>query len=75
MNVLDQETDLPVSKVPEAVTHIKQCILKGRSWFQVLLESIAMWTIPREVLGGREYKYVIQNEAFDWMILVERLCD
>ena len=75
MKVLEQETDLPVPKVPESVTHFKQCILKGRPWFEVLLESIAMWTIPREVLGGREYKYVIQNEAFDWMILAERLCD
>ncbi|MQF69526.1 hypothetical protein FIM12_04240 [SAR202 cluster bacterium AD-804-J14_MRT_500m] len=69
----------PVAEVPatvesEATTHFKQGLASGRPWQQVLLEAIGMWTIPHEYWRGREYRYVIQSEAFDWLLLAERLC-
>lgn len=47
----------------------------GRHWFDALLECIAAWSAPREIVDGREYVYLIAGEAFDWLVLAERLCE
>ena len=36
---------------------------------------MALWTLPEESHDGRRYKYLLQGEAFDWLLLAERLCD
>ena len=33
-----------------------------------------MWTLPEEEFQGRHYSYLLQGEAFDWLLLAERLC-
>ena len=33
-----------------------------------------LWTLPREIHEGRTYQYLIGGEAFDWLLLAERLC-
>ena len=60
--------------VPEAVLHLKSAIQSGTPWQQALLEAIGLWTLPDEVYQGRTYHYMIQGEAFDWLMLAERLC-
>ncbi len=60
--------------VPEAVSQLKQAILSGVPWHLALLEAIGHWTKPWEVYDGRTYQYMIQGEAFDWLLLAERLC-
>ncbi len=47
----------------------------GQPWFDALLDAIRRWDIPRELVDGREYVYLIEREAFDWLLLCERLCD
>ena len=47
----------------------------GQPWFDALLDAIRRWDIPRELIDGREYVYLIEREAFDWLLLCERLCD
>ena len=47
----------------------------GQPWFEALLDTIGRWDIPREIVDGREYVYLIEREAFDWLLLCERLCD
>lgn len=59
---------------PEALRHLKQALLEGRPWHQTLLESMALWTLPREIYQDRTYQYLIGGEAFDWLLLAERLC-
>jgi len=39
-----------------------------------LLEAIGAWTISEEIFKGRHYRYLIDGEAFDWLLLAERLC-
>ena len=39
-----------------------------------LLETMAVWGTPQEKYRGRTYKYFIAGEAFDWLLLAERLC-
>lgn len=50
-------------------------IENGRAWFDALLDCINQWQIPRETVDGREYVYLIEREAFDWLLLAERICD
>ena len=47
----------------------------GRPWFDAMLDCISEWDVPRETIDGREYVYLIEHEAFDWLLLAERICD
>ena len=40
-----------------------------------MLDCIREWESPRETIDGREYVYLIEHEAFDWLLLAERICD
>ncbi len=59
----------------EAINHLKQAISEGKHWFIALLETIGRWTIAEETYNGRIYRYLIAGEAFDWLLLAERLCE
>ena len=50
-------------------------VIGGRPWFDALLDCIRDWEVPREFVDGREYAYLIEHEAFDWLLLAERICD
>jgi len=70
----------PSSLIPaedaEAVTkQLKQAILDGKHWYVALLEAVGAWTASEETRNGRTYRYLIANEAFDWSLLAERLCE
>ncbi len=50
-------------------------VCEGLAWFDALLDCIRNWETPREIVDGREYVYLIEQEAFDWLLLAERICD
>jgi hypothetical protein len=58
----------------EAIRHLEQTILSGKHWYIALLEAIGLWTATEETHNGRHYRYLIDGEAFDWLLLAERLC-
>ena len=58
----------------EAIQHLKQAIADGKPWHTALLEAIGLWTCPGEHHNGHSYHYLIDGEAFDWLLLAERLC-
>ena len=66
-------TDL-AEPVPAAAAHLKAAVRSGVPWHLALLESIGLWTLPEEVFQERTYQYLIRGEAFDWLLLAERLC-
>ncbi|MBT9166316.1 MAG: hypothetical protein DDT25_01000 [Chloroflexi bacterium] len=57
----------------DAIRHLKQSIAEGKHWYISLLEAIALWTLPEETYAGRHYRYLIAGQAFDWLLLAERL--
>ncbi len=63
-----------VQTVPASVLHLRQAVERGTPWHQALLEAVGLWTLPREIHQGRTYQYLIRGEAFDWLLLAERLC-
>jgi hypothetical protein len=59
----------------EAIQHLKQAIAGGKHWYVGLLEAVRLWSSPEEDHNGRHYRYLIDREAFDWLVLAERLCE
>jgi len=59
----------------EAIRHLEQAIIAGKHWYLALLEAIGLWTESEETYNGRHYRYLIDGEAFDWLLLAERLCE
>lgn len=58
----------------KAIEHLKQAVAEGRHWYVALLEAIRLWKSTEEDYEGRHYCYLISGEAFDWLVLAERLC-
>lgn len=58
----------------EAIQHLEQSIASGKHWYIALLEAIGLWASSEENYNGRHYHYLISGEAFDWLLLAERLC-
>jgi len=78
---------MKVSRIPEettsvqiadknqkAINHLKEAIASSKHWYLALLEAIGMWGSAEEDYHGRHYSYLIDGEAFDWLLLAERLC-
>ena len=59
----------------KAIRYLEQAILGGKHWYIALLEAIGLWTDGEETYNGRHYRYLIDGEAFDWLLLAERLCE
>jgi hypothetical protein len=58
----------------EAVGYLKQAIGSGKHWYLALLGAMGLWSSPDENYDGRSLVYLIDGEAFDWLLLAERLC-
>ena len=74
MTESDHNSPLTADGNAAAIRHLKQAIANGQHWYLALLEAIKLWETAEEVLDGRVYRYLIAGEAFDWMVLSERLC-
>jgi hypothetical protein len=59
----------------QAIKHLGQAIASGQHWYIALLEAIGLWTDGDETINGRHYRYLIDGQAFDWLLLAERLCE
>src|SRR5688572_10397351 len=71
-------TDLPTITSPgdgdqEALKHLHRAVKAGTHWFTAVLEAIALWQSPEETYGERHFRYLVGSEAFDWLLLAERL--
>jgi hypothetical protein len=59
----------------QAIQRLKSAIAEGKNWYVAVLEAIRLWSSPEEDYSGRHYQYLVDNEAFDWLVLTERLCE
>lgn len=61
---------------PEIVIHLfRGQLAAGAPWYRALLEAMGRWIPAEEWHRERRYKYMVGGEAFDWLLLAERLCD
>ena len=59
----------------EIVEWLRAQLKAGSPWHRALLEAMGRWTLTEETHNGRRYRYVVGREAFDWLLLAERLCE
>lgn len=59
----------------DALATFRAALDAGEPWFEAMMRTIALWESPRETVAGRQYQYLIGGEAFDWLLLAERLLD
>lgn len=65
----------PRAEAREIIARMKEAVAQGRQhWLIALLDAIRRWPLPEERVGERTYRYLIAGEAFDWLLLAERLC-
>lgn len=72
-NQLESAQFTPTSDA-EVIKYLEQAISGGKHWYIALLEAIGLWKTAEETYNGRTYRYLIAGEAFDWLLLAERLC-
>lgn len=71
-----EELDFEMLPAPDdAIYRLRSQILSGQHWFLALLDAVGAWRLPEERIGERTYRYLIGGEAFDWLLLAERLLD
>jgi len=64
----------PVSNAEAAIRCFHEGLSNGKHWYISLLEAIRLWTDASETVDGQNYQYLIAGEAFDWLLLAERIC-
>lgn len=57
------------------IAALRADVLAGVPWFRALLAAAGRWRLPAERVDGRQYTYLVGGEAFDWLLLAERLAD
>ena len=67
------QDDKRVSTDNESVVYLRDAVAGGKHWYVALLEAVALWTLSEENCNGRQRRYLIAGEAFDWLLLAERL--
>jgi hypothetical protein len=65
----------PVTNAEAAIRRFQESLFNGKHWYTALLEAIGLWTDETELVHGYTYRYLIEGEAFDWLLLAERLCE
>ena len=65
--------DLTSTDSQEVVRRFLFDLRSGIDWFEALTEAIAQWRTSQEVFNGCRYRYLVGGEAFDWLLLAERL--
>ena len=62
-------------QVVDLLVRLRELVESGeRHWFTAVLEGAGQWPLAEEEVDGRRYCYLIGGEAFDWLLLAERLC-
>lgn len=72
----DNKPDGSLSLTGEAaiIRQLEQSIKGGQHWYLALLDAIGKWSAAEETISEQRYQYLIGGEAFDWLLLAERLC-
>lgn len=64
-----------MTSVTDPIEYLHDTIYAGDHWYLALLKTIARWTVPEEVYANRKWRYLVGGEAFDWLLLAERLLE
>ena len=61
--------------VTDPIQYMHASIEAGDHWYFAMLKAMSRWDQAEEIIGDRRYRYLIGGEAFDWVLLAERLVE
>ena len=70
-NAENTEDDEDTDPIQSLITALQN----GVDWPTALLRAMAAWRAPHDAVGDLRRDYFIGGEAFDWLLLAERLCE
>ena len=57
----------------ETIRRFRDALSSGEPWAPALLRAVGEWSAPSESVDGVRLDYLIGGEAFDWLLLADRL--
>jgi len=57
----------------QAVEALRRALESGDPWYPALLEVVGRWSVAEEEIDEVIFRYLIAGEAFDWLLLAQRL--
>lgn len=57
----------------QGVQAFRRAISAGDNWYTALLQVVSRWVAADEEVAGIHLQYLIAGEAFDWLLLAQRL--
>jgi hypothetical protein len=57
----------------QAIESLRRALEASEPWYPALLEVIGRWSAADEEIEGVIFRYLIGGEAFDWLLLAQRL--
>lgn len=57
----------------ETIRRFLDALSSGEPWAPALLRAVGEWSAPSETVDGARLDYLIGGEAFDWLLLADRL--
>ncbi|MDA1095895.1 MAG: hypothetical protein O3B84_01370 [Chloroflexi bacterium] len=66
-------TDVVRGSIAEQIEGFVSAVRGGTPWFPALLKVVGAWSAPEEAFDGVSYRYLMSGEAFDWLLLANRL--
>ena len=57
----------------ETLRQLRRDLAAGVAWPQALLLAVGRWPLAEEIRHGQTLRYMIGGEAFDWLLLAQRL--
>jgi hypothetical protein len=70
----DEIKEAETNSKASCISDFRAALTNGCEWPETLLKAVSEWTVPNETFKGRDYNYFIEGEAFNWLLLAERLC-
>jgi hypothetical protein len=73
-NAAGRSLNKPLKNLSLVFSYFNSALFSGKHWLIAALESISLWDTSYEEINGERYLYIIENEALDWLAIVNRLC-
>ncbi|MBG7616773.1 MAG: hypothetical protein IZT57_00170 [Chloroflexi bacterium] len=74
MSSKSSDTNIAPNPPNEAIKHFRKSVGEGKHWYISLLEATRLWQDKEDVIDGRRYCYLIEDEALDCLLIAERIC-
>ncbi len=74
-NVTVAPTESSDGEDTEAIAHLISSLENGVDWPTAMLQTMSIWRTATETFKDRRNNYFIGGEAFDWLLMAERLCE